>query len=85
MIKTRIIEIKFEGIDDWNRPVFKSTKSKHRFGDVNNLFSYNEFKENKIIEQYKNNPNDYLVYFGQSFNCEPNGGLQEDIKLVIIE
>lgn len=84
-----IVEIKFEGIDDWNRPVFKDTKSNIRYGDVNNLFSYHDIEENdkwkKTLKLYKENPHFYLEYFGRSFGCEPNGGLPKNIKLKIVE
>tara|TARA_R110000851_G_scaffold202455_2_gene354205 strand:+ start:1432 stop:1821 length:390 start_codon:yes stop_codon:yes gene_type:complete len=85
-----IVEIKFEGIDYWNRPVFKDTKSDIRYGDVNNLFSYHEIEElndkwKKFLEMYKENPHFYLQYFGRSFGCEPNGGLPNNIKLKIVE
>lgn len=85
-----IVEIKFEGIDYWNRPIFKDTKSDIRYGDVNNLFSYHEVEENKdkwvqTLEKYKENPHFYLQYFGRTFDCEPNGGLPKNIKLKIID
>jgi hypothetical protein len=85
----RIIEIKFEGIDNWNRPIFKDVNSKWRFGDVNNLFSYHDIEEDDKFKQflvdYKKTPNYYLQYFGSSFGCEPNGGLADDIQLKIVD
>jgi hypothetical protein len=83
-----IVKIKFEGIDDWHRPIFRQLKSNIRYGDVNNLFSYSEIegdKWNKFIEMYKEKPSAYLEYFGTQFNCEPNGGLPKNITLEIIE
>lgn len=84
-----IVEIKFEGIDDWNRPVFKDVKSNMRYGDVNNLFSYHDIEDNEkfksFLLSYKENPRFYLEYFGRSFGCEPNGGLPKNIELKIID
>ena len=38
----KIEKVKFEGIDDWNRPVFKSLekKQKNRYGLTGELFSH---------------------------------------------
>jgi hypothetical protein len=62
------IELKFVGIDDWNRPVFMS-KSKHFYGDVNQLFSYGADFETvtKKVQPF------HLCYFGSHFGCEPMG------------
>ena len=57
-------ELIFEGIDDWNRPVFKHTESKERFGSVDVLFNDGDAEETvqeKITEAH-------LLYFGNSFN-----------------
>lgn len=80
-----IFELKFEGIDDWNRPVFKEIDSKIRYGDVNKLWTYEECgeKNEKVIDYYKNNI-DALEYFGTSFNCEPHGGNPYKSKLTIL-
>ena len=88
-LKMRIVEIKFEGVDNWNRPIFKDVNSKWRFGDVNNLFSYHHTSLNGKLKNYlskcKKDPNFYLQYFGSSFDCEPNGGLADDIQLKIVD
>ena len=85
----RIVKIQFEGIDNWNRPIFREVSSKNRFGDVNNLFSYNHPNENGKLKNYlkkcKQNPNIYLEWFGTGFGCEPHGGLCYDIKLQIVD
>jgi hypothetical protein len=76
-----IITIKFRGIDDWNRPVFKHTNSNTYYGDCNcNKIGFPK----DIIEYYKNNI-EKLEYFGTSFNCEPHGGINSNIKLEIVD
>ena len=80
------IDIKFRGIDDWNRPVFKSTMSNIYFGDVNKLWVYKELGENNdIINTYYKQHIEELEFFGTSFNCEPHGGLPSHYKLNIID
>ena len=78
-----IINIKFEGIDNWNRPVFKNIDSHSRYGSVNKLFGWDEPKEN-VIKYFKSHL-DELEYFGNHFGCEPNGGLDKSLILNIIE
>lgn len=58
--------VKFEGIDSWYRPVFKSTTSKTRYGSTGMLCDNKEDAKQKITE-------DDLEYFGQKFDCEPWG------------
>ena len=79
----KTIQIKFKGIDSWNRPVFKDIDSKHYFGSVNTLFDYNVNPE-LVIKHFKENTDD-LEYFGDSFDCEPYGGIPANVKLEIIE
>lgn len=81
------INIKFEGIDDWNRPVFKCVDEKYksiRFGSTNKLFNWNT-PEKEIIDYFKSTTVDALEYFGHSFGCEPNGGILKGLVLNIIE
>ncbi len=54
-------ELVFEGIDYWNRPVFKHTESEERFGSVDILVNSEKEAKEKIKE-------DHLVYFGNSFD-----------------
>jgi len=75
--------LKFKGIDDWHRPVFKDIDTKLYFGDVDKLWSWDTPK-NKIIEYYKENLN-ALEYFGSSFGCEPHGGKQDFFKFKITD
>ena len=82
-IKPINITVKFEGIDDWNRPVFKNIESNSRYGSTNKLYGYKEFQESGL-DFFKKNPQE-LEYFGRSFNCEPHGGLDYRIKLNVID
>lgn len=67
-----IFQIKFKGIDSWNRPVFKAIDKKIYFGSVTTLFEYDDDPD-KIIKYFKDNINE-LEYFGSCFDCEPHGG-----------
>ena len=76
--------ITFEGIDNFNRPVFKSinknSKGKsHRYGLNYLLFSHNTTKE-KVMKSFPDKI-DNLIYFGTSFNCEPTGG-EYTVKII---
>lgn len=77
-----IVNIKFRGIDDFNRPVFKDVDSPNHYGSTCKLFSYGVKKE-EVIKYFKDNPEE-LEYFGKKFNCEPNGGMPKDTTLNII-
>ena len=80
--KYKIIQIKFKGIDDWNRPVYKVVDKNIYFGSTEKLFSHNDEK-NKIDKFFKENIK-LLEYFGRSFNCEPMGGIGKN-KLEIVD
>lgn len=77
-----LVQIKFRGIDDWNRPVFKNIASNSHYGDVNKLWTDNA-DPFEIIRYYKEHI-DQLEYFGTRFGCEPHGGLDKSIKLEIV-
>ena len=85
----KLIEIKFEGIDSWNRPIFKDTKSNRRYGSGDVLLGeikrvYPNGTNAEIVEYFKNDNNiRYLCYFGRSFDCEPMGTTPEK-ELIII-
>jgi len=78
----KTVNIKFKGIDDFNRPVFKDVDSNTYYGSTSILFG-GEDKPEKIIECFKSNIGE-LEYFGTHFNCEPNGGLSNNITLNIV-
>lgn len=61
--------VKFVGIDDWNRPVFKAKGKKAYYVSLDILFPYGESKES-VLSKVKNTD---LTYYGPSLNCEPYG------------
>lgn len=77
-----IIDIKFRGIDDFNRPVFKDVKSNQHFGSVDKLFS-TDTPINEINDYFKENIYQ-LDLFGNKFNCEPMGGFSHEKYLLNI-
>ena len=74
-----MITVTYENIDDWNRPVFKSIKSRSRFGSLDILFPYQEGEETVLT----NVSGKDLLYFGNRFNCEPMGeSTEEPIEII---
>lgn len=72
--------VKFYGVDRFNRPVFKSLdngKSKF-YGDVHNLFSY-DAKESEVLEKVTAED---LCYFGSRFGCEPYGTAVDNLIII---
>ena len=61
--------VTFEGIDSNNRPVFKGINSCLRYGNCEELFPY----QTSEAEVMKKVTSESLVYFGESFGCEPMG------------
>lgn len=76
--KMKKIDITFEGIDSWNRPVFVDLKTKKRYGSVDRLFSYDATEDDVLA---KITPFD-LCYFGNRFDCEPMGSPAEGLNIV---
>lgn len=80
-----IVQVKFIGIDDFNRPVFKVAGDKYttlHFGSTTTLFPYYASEEIVI----NNITVSELEYFGDRFNCEPHGGMPfKGLKLEIIK
>lgn len=75
------VYVEYVGVDHFCRPVFKDTNSNSHYGSVTTLFDWGTPKE----EVLKNiHPVD-LAYFGEKFGCEPQGGMDPDIKLIIIK
>ncbi len=83
MSEKKIIKIKFVGVDNWNRPVFRNIESKSHYGSVSTLFPW-ESKEEEVVKYFKENI-DELEYFGNHFGCEPMGGLDSRLKLEIVD
>ena len=75
----KTIKIQFRGIDSWNRPVFCSIEKPHRYyGSVNSLFDDGATEE-KVLSEIDE---DYLVYFGDHFGCEPMGTNSGNVEIV---
>lgn len=73
------IKIKFVGVDNWNRAVFKSIEKPFRFyGCTCTLFDY-DATEKDVLDKLDE---DALCYFGSSFGCEPMGTLSGNIKII---
>lgn len=84
-METKIMEIKFRGIDSFNQPIYKAVDKKFYLGTNEKLFSLNECKE--VVDKYFQDENNLkkLIYFGSSFDCEPEGlSLNKNIQLKII-
>lgn len=78
--------IKFKGVDDWNRPVYKVQDLEVYIGDTDNLFNWGDSKET-IDAFYKKDDNiKCLCIFGSTFNKhDPLGtNIKKNIKLNII-
>ena len=73
-LKAEIIQIKFEGIDFWERPIYKQIDSNNRFGSIDKLCN--------TIEEIKAITESDLVFFGTSFDCEPWGDPPGNIKII---
>lgn len=66
-------QVFYVGIDDWNRPTFRSvTNRREFFCDVVNLFDYYT-PEDEIIDFYGTEPTELLCYKGPCFDSEPMG------------
>jgi hypothetical protein len=67
------MKVEFEGIDTFNRPIFKEAGVKkrgaRRFGSLRKLFDYGTTKE-EVLKEVRS---DDLLFFGSSFGCEPAG------------
>jgi len=72
------IKIIFEGIDSWNRPVFKAVESNERFGSVDLLFGYADTEETVLTKITEKD----LLYFGNTFDCEPMGYEAGNIEII---
>lgn len=84
----RTFTIKFRGIDDWNRPVYKDVDKNLYFGSVNILFPDKEIAPNNTpleINAYFRNNIHQLELFGDKFNCEPHGGRAKNWEFIIID
>ena len=73
----RNFDIKFIGVDDFNRPVFKVVDKAIYFGCTNILVPdkdrFPKGTKEEINEYFRQNQHE-IELFGDHFNCEPNGG-----------
>lgn len=82
---SKTYDIKFAGIDYWNRVGFKVQGLAVYLGDVNKLWNYDDTKED-IDAYYKEHPEELCV-FGSTFDKDhdPLGtSIKKDIILNII-
>ncbi len=70
--------IKFEGIDRWNRPIFKSLETKSRYGSVDHLFNDDSTEDDVLAIITEKD----LLFFGNNFGCEPMGDPTKNLKIV---
>ena len=73
-----MINVKFYGIDSWDRPVFKEVGKRSFYGSIDHLCSYGD-SEQKVLEKVSANS---LVFFGSSFDCEPCGTSVINIQIL---
>ena len=84
----REFDIKFRGVDDFHRPVFKVIDEAIYFGSTEILVPDTKLFPNgtkEEINQYFRENQNKIELFGSSFNCEPNGGNSPKWKFNIID
>lgn len=84
----RIIQVKYKGIDDWSRPIFKDISASNYFGSCNYLFPNRTIAPRnadiEIVTFFRENIGE-LEFFGNRFNCEPMGGMPDNVELQIVD
>lgn len=83
MERKRMMKIKvyFAGVDEWNRPVFRSVQNKHSYYcDVVHLVDY-KAKEEEVLANYAAVGTAGICYKGTRFDSEPMGDPAE-VELV---
>lgn len=77
----KILKLKFYGIDNFNRPIFKDIENKKFYGSTDKLFNHNA----NVTEVLSIVDKKDLTYFGKSFNCEPLGiSINPEIEIEFI-
>lgn len=82
-----VLPIKFVGIDEWNRPIFRpeNKQKKYYLSDVNNLFSEGT-TEQEVKDFYAKAGvplRDCITFHGYEIDTDPNGGkLKFDLEIV---
>lgn len=87
-IEIRHFELKFKGIDSFNRPVYKVIDKNIYFGSVTTLFPNEEIAPNNSVEEinsYFRDNIEEIEFFGDKFDCEPHGGRADNWKFNIID
>ena len=85
----RVLAMEFEGIDNFNRPVFKCLhigSGLWRFGCTDILFS-TDTPEKEVKAEFirrENSLRSLFYYFGNKFGCEPSGDPLYDGDKVVI-
>jgi hypothetical protein len=74
---TKYIGVRYVNIDSWNRPVFKDTLGNY-YGSLDKLFPREEPEESVLLTVAVED----LMYFGNSFDCEPMGTTVHNIRIV---
>lgn len=72
------MQVKFHGIDGFNRPVFKAVDRPEYYGSTSHLFDY-DATEADVLETITA---DDLCYFGSRFNCEPYGTPATNLEII---
>lgn len=62
-------QIRFVGVDEWNRPTFKETDGNRYYCDVEHLFNYGATEPEIKAQADKLTP----IFKGYTFNAEPQG------------
>lgn len=75
------IKVYFAGVDEWNRPVFRSVHNKQAYYcDVVHLVDY-KAKEEEVLAHYAAVGTSGITYKGTRFDSEPMGDPAE-VELV---
>lgn len=95
-MKKKTYNIKYVAYDSWNRPVFKlfsingitENVPKMYFGSTHFLLPDRTIAPNGTVPEindfFRENI-DSLEYFGNHFDCEPEGRLNPEIELNILD
>jgi hypothetical protein len=68
------VKLEFQGVDRWNRPIWKVPGHKIYFGSTGCLYNDDATEEDISVSLSD------IEYFGTSFGCEPEGGMNLGIS-----
>ena len=84
----KFFHIKFKGVDDFHRPVYKVVDKNIYFGSTSILWGDPAWLPSRTKEEandfFRARP-EHLELFGSSFNCEPMGGFSKKWRIKIID